>query len=199
MFTGIIEATGKIVDVKEVNGNMQLYVELSFHDELKMDQSIAHNGVCLTVDEINSGIYRVTAVKETLQKTNLEKLKKGDIVNIERSMKAGDRMDGHIVQGHVDGYIKCIGIKNEEGSHVFTFENKTGEESLLVNKGSVCINGVSLTVCDLTDESFSVAIIPYTYEFTNFHTLKINDDVNIEYDVLGKYISSWLAKREGMR
>jgi riboflavin synthase len=197
MFTGIVEATGIVVDVKKSLGNLEMYLKSPFTDELRIDQSLAHNGVCLTVDEIKDSVFRVTAIQETLQKTNLGNLKVGDSVNLERCMRLGDRLDGHMVQGHVDHAVRCISVKEEKGSHVFEFECKPSGSNILVMKGSVCLNGVSLTISALEEESFSVSIIPYTYMHTNFNNLRVHDEVNIEYDVFGKYISAYLSRQKG--
>jgi len=189
MFSGIIEATGIISALKKESGNLNITVEALFAKEIKIDQSIAHNGVCLTVINKDNKQYTVTAIKETLQKTNLNQLKKGDIINLERSLRVGDRLDGHIVQGHVDITGVCERIKKEKGSWVFTFRHKKSKKYFTVEKGSICVNGVSLTVVDSKKNKFSVAIIPYTFENTNFKKLKAGDIVNIEFDIVGKYIT----------
>lgn len=194
MFSGIVEDAANVVAIKRIDGNLHLTMSCSFVNELKIDQSIAHNGVCLTVVELSDSTYSVTAIQETLDKTNLGMLKVGDKVNLERSMLMNGRLDGHIVQGHVDQTAKCIGIKEANGSWYFHFEYEYNEKMLdkgyfTVDKGSVTVNGVSLTVCNPTKNSFEVAIIPYTYEFTNFHQLTIDSIVNIEFDIIGKYIS----------
>ena len=198
MFTGIIESIGKVLSLKKEKENLRIEVESSISKELKIGQSIAHNGVCLTVESKQKGKYTVTAVKETLSKTNLRLLRKGSFVNLERSLKIGDRLDGHFVQGHVDTTAICKEIKKEKGSWLFKFgvrSSKSGEEELIINKGSICINGVSLTVVKVSEPRtsdyklyFSVAIIPHTFKHTNFSLLKKGDLVNIEFDVLGKYI-----------
>lgn len=188
MFTGIVEAIGKIVEITENKANKDIWIEVpGIVDELKIDQSIAHNGVCLTVVEIKDNIYKVTAIEETLKKSNLGLLKVGDLVNIERSLKIGDRLDGHWVQGHVDTTAQLIGIENKEGSHVLRF-TYNHPEFFVIDKGSVALNGVSLTVVDPTENEFSVAIIPYTWEHTNLSQLKLGDLVNMEFDFIGKYI-----------
>ena len=189
MFTGIIEITGSIRSVKKSGGNINIEVNSAFTSKLKLNQSIAHNGVCLSVTDIKKNYYTVTAIKETLQKTNLGNLKKGDFVNIERSLKVSDRLDGHIVQGHVDTVAVCRKIKAKRGSWLFTFVHKKSKGFITVEKGSVCINGVSLTVINSKKYEFSVAIIPSTYLCTNFHKLKTGDAVNIEFDIVGKYLS----------
>ena len=193
MFTGIIEQLAKIVSLKNEGGNLHISCKSAITHELKIDQSVAHNGVCLTVVDIKDEVYTVTAIKETLDKTNLSELQIGDVTNIERCMKLGDRFDGHMVQGHVDQKAKCIKIKEEKGSHVFTFKHKESD-NMTVEKGSVCVNGASLTVVNSQDNSFSVAIIPYTFEHTNFHTFKVGTVVNIEFDILGKYIAKMFIK-----
>ena len=188
MFTGIIEEIVEVVDVKKVKGNLQIFLKSKITNELKIDQSISHNGVCLTVVDINDMIYSVVAINETLSITNLAHIAIGDKINIERAMKLGDRLDGHMVQGHVDQVAKCSNIKEENGSFTFTF-NYESSNNITVRKGSICVNGVSLTIVDSKKNSFSVAIIPYTYRNTNFHKLKTGSLVNIEFDILGKYIS----------
>ncbi len=193
MFTGIIEELAEIVALKEEGSNLHISCKSAITQELKIDQSVAHNGVCLTVVAINNDVYTVTAIKETLDKTNLGLLEVGSKVNLERCMALGARVDGHMVQGHVDQIAKCIAIKEEKGSHIYTFEYKPSD-NMTVEKGSVCVNGVSLTVVNSKDYSFSVAIIPFTYEHTNFHTFKVGTTVNIEFDILGKYISKMFMK-----
>ena len=187
MFTGIIESISTVVSLKNEGSNLNISCKSEITNELKIDQSLSHNGVCLTVVKIEDDIYTVTAIKETLEKSNLGGLKIGDKVNLERSMKLGDRLDGHIVQGHVDQKAKCTNIVEENGSWMFTFEYKTSD-NITVEKGSVCVNGASLTVVNSKDYSFSVAIIPYTYNKTNFHTFEVGTTVNIEFDIIGKYI-----------
>lgn len=192
MFTGIIEEVGKVKDIQREGTNLQLTVEAAMAAELKVDQSVAHNGVCLTVVEVNTGQYTVTAVDETLQKTNLSAWKPGDGVNLERGMKMTDRLDGHIVQGHVDQTGTCIAVEEQEGSHIFTFEYDSGQNNLTIEKGSVTVNGVSLTVINSGRNRFSVAIIPYTFAHTTFQTLQKGDLVNLEFDVIGKYVKRLL-------
>ena len=187
MFTGIIESIATVVSLKNEGSNLNIICKSGITNELKIDQSLSHNGVCLTVVKIDGDVYTVTAIKETIEKSNLGGLKTGDKVNLERSMKLGDRLDGHIVQGHVDQKAKCTNIKKENGSRMFTFEYKPSD-NITVEKGSVCVNGASLTVVNSKDYSFSVAIIPYTYNNTNFHTFEVGTTVNIEFDILGKYI-----------
>ena len=188
MFTGIIEQIAEVVKVESEGSNVHISLKSTITSELKIDQSVAHNGVCLTVVKINGNEYIVTAIKETLDKSNIGLLVVGSKVNIERCLKVGDRLDGHMVQGHVDQTAKCVEVKKENGSYVYTFKHKESD-NMTVEKGSVCVNGISLTVVNSKDTSFSVAIIPYTHEHTNFHELKEGSVVNIEYDILGKYIA----------
>ena len=187
MFTGIIESISTVVSLKNEGSNLNISCKSEITNELKIDQSLSHNGVCLTVVKIEHDIYTVTAIQEPLEKSNLGGLKIGDKVNLERSMKLGDRLDGHIVQGHVDQKAKWINIVEENGSWMVTFEYKPSD-NITVEKGSVCVNGASLTVVNSKDYSFSVAIIPYTYNNTNFHTFEVGTTVNIEFDIIGKYI-----------
>lgn len=189
MFTGIIESLGKITGVKVDRGNIDFSIESDISKELKVDQSVSHNGVCLTVTEINNNTHIVTAVKETLDKSSLKNFLVNDLINLERAMKLGERLDGHLVQGHVDGVAKCIGISVNEGTWIYKFEFDISNEMLLIEKGSICINGVSLTVFDIKENTFKVTIIPYTYENTSFKTLKKGDIVNIEFDMIGKYLA----------
>ncbi len=189
MFTGIIETLGTVKNVVKEQENVHLTIESAITSELKVDQSVAHNGVCLTVVDLNNNEYTVTAIKETLDKTTIGNLKASDIVNLERAMKLGDRLDGHIVQGHVDETGICKHIKDENGSTVYTFEYNSDKNNVTIEKGSITINGVSLTVIDATNSGFSVAIIPYTWENTTFKTLQIGDTVNLEFDVIGKYVA----------
>lgn len=189
MFTGIIEKLGTVSKITKEADNLHISVTAEFTAELKIDQSVAHNGVCLTVVAIDGNTYTVTAIKETLQKTNLNSLKVSDKVNLERAMKLGDRLDGHIVQGHVDQTGHCSDIKNENGSWFFTFEYDSAKNNITIEKGSITINGTSLTVVNSEKNSFSVAIIPYTYEHTNFHTFEKGTEVNLEFDVIGKYVA----------
>ncbi|HLG04169.1 MAG TPA: riboflavin synthase [Bacteroidia bacterium] len=194
MFTGIIETLGRVTQRKEEEGNIHFGIAASFLPELKIDQSIAHNGVCLTVTEIHEDHYSVTAIAETLRKTNLSRLIPGDLVNLERCMKLGDRLDGHMVQGHVDTTAVCAKINDENGSKrfFFTYDKNAG---FTVPKGSICVNGVSLTVAESKPGEFSVAIIPHTLKLTNFHLMKPGYEVNVEFDILGKYISALLENR----
>jgi riboflavin synthase len=191
MFTGIIEATGQVLEAKTEGSNVHFTIESNISEELKIDQSVAHNGVCLTVVALSDGTHTVTAVEETLKRSNLGDWSVGSAVNLERAMKADARLDGHLVQGHVDATGTCVEVDERDGSWYFRFRYKPGEERLLVDKGSVCINGVSLTVVEPKGDEFSVAIIPYTYEHTNFKTLKVGDAVNLEFDIIGKYIARY--------
>ena len=187
MFTGIIEHMGEVVSLQKEAENLHITMRTPITQELKIDQSVAHNGVCLTVVAIEGDVYTVTVIQETLQKTNLGDLNVGDQVNIERCMKLGDRLDGHLVQGHVDQTAKCVDVVEVDGSWYFTFSYEN-LGNITVEKGSICVNGVSLTVVNSQADSFSVAIIPYTYNHTNFHNFKIGTIVNLEFDILGKYI-----------
>ena len=196
MFTGIIESIGIISDIKKDQGNVHLTIQTNITNELKIDQSVAHNGVCLTVVEIFDNKHVVTAVQETINKTTLGLWKIGDKVNIERAMKLGDRLDGHIVQGHVDQTAVCTSIQEKSGSWEFTFEYDTALNNITIEKGSITVNGTSLTVVNSAKNSFSVAIIPYTYEHTIFHTFEIGTKVNLEFDVVGKYIARMYELRE---
>lgn len=189
MFTGIIEAFGKVVNLKKDQENLHLRLDSPLTRELKIDQSLAHNGVCLTVVDTSGDQYTVTAIQETLEKTNLGKLKIGDLVNLERAMMMNSRLDGHIVQGHVDQTGFCSGIDFRQGSWFFDFEYNQDQKNITIEKGSICVNGVSLTVVKSNLNKFSVAIIPYTYDHTNFHQIQKGDAVNIEFDMIGKYIS----------
>ena len=193
MFTGIIEALGELKNTKSEGTNVTFTFSSPFTQELKIDQSLAHNGVCLTVIAIEGNAYAVTAIDETLQKTNLGKLQIGDKVNLERCMLAHGRFDGHIVQGHVDQTGIVTNIIEEDGSWLFDFEYSSYAQNITVEKGSICINGTSLTVFNSGVNTFRVAIIPYTYEHTIFHTLKVGDMVNLEFDIVGKYIKKMLA------
>ena len=194
MFSGIVEEIATVVAIERDRENLHFTLRCSFVDELKIDQSVSHNGVCLTVVKIENGTYTVTAMKETLDRSNLGLLKVGDKVNVERSMLMNGRLDGHIVQGHVDQTAKCTEVRNADGSYYFHFVYESTPEMrhrgyLTVDKGSVTVNGVSLTVCTPTDNSFEVAIIPYTFEHTNFCEIKVGTMVNLEFDIIGKYIA----------
>lgn len=195
MFTGIIEAFGKVIRLEKEGENLHLTLESALAKELKVDQSLAHNGVCLTVIDCNSETYTVTAIEETLQKTNLGLLKIGAFVNLERAMKLGDRLDGHLVQGHVDLTARCISRKMLEGSWLFRFSYDKKNPQITIEKGSITVNGVSLTVVDSEENEFSVAIIPYTFEHTNFRTLEKGDLVNLEFDMIGKYLTKLYLSR----
>ena len=189
MFTGIIEAFAKVKKLDKVGENLQIKFECNLAEELKIDQSVSHNGVCLTVEKCEEKYYSVTAIKETLDKTNLGLLQIGDYVNIERSLKIGDRLDGHIVQGHVDQIAKCVSSETLDGSWFFTFEYNKNSGNITIEKGSITVNGVSLTVVNSEENRFSVAIIPYTFEHTNFKQIEIGSFVNLEFDMIGKYIA----------
>lgn len=194
MFSGIVEEYATVVALVKDQENIHFTLKCSFVNELKIDQSISHNGVCLTVVSMTEDTYTVTAMKETLDRSNLRLLKVGDKVNVERSMMMNGRLDGHIVQGHVDQTATCIAIEDAQGSHYFTFKYEFNPEMakrgyFTVDKGSVTVNGVSLTVCNPTQDTFQVAIIPYTYEHTNFHTFTVGSVVNLEFDIIGKYLS----------
>ena len=196
MFTGIIETLGIIKDLKKDNNNLNITVFSSITHELKIDQSVAHNGVCLTVIAINNGEYTVTAIKETIEKTNLADWKVGDLLNLERAMKLGDRLDGHIVQGHVDQTGICKSIEEANGSWYFTFEYDSNLNNITIEKGSITVNGVSLTVVNSKEKEFSVAIIPYTFEHTNFKNVNIGTTINLEFDVVGKYVARLYSLRQ---
>ena len=196
MFTGIIETLGEIVQLEKNQSNLDLWIKSKITSELKIDQSVAHNGVCLTVVDIDKDIYKVTAIEETLQKTNLNHLKQGDVVNLERAMLMNARLDGHMVQGHVDTTAVCSHVSNQDGSWEFRFQFEDVPEFITVEKGSITVDGVSLTVVDSMEKEFSVAIIPYTYEHTRFQGYHPSDVVNIEFDVIGKYIHK-ILKQQG--
>lgn len=189
MFTGIIESLGLIHEIKKEQGNLHITIKSSITPELKIDQSVAHNGICLTVVAIDGDVYTVTAIHETVEKTNIGSWNAQDIINLELAMKLGDRLDGHMVQGHVDQVGICREIKETNGSWYYTFEYDPKLQNITIEKGSITVNGVSLTVVDSKDFSFSVAIIPYTYEHTNFKNFHVGTRVNLEFDVIGKYVS----------
>jgi len=195
MFTGIIETLGTVAEIVKDADNLHITVDSAITNELKIDQSVSHNGVCLTVVSINDDAYTVTAIRETLEKTNLGDWKKGDTVNLERAMRLGDRLDGHIVQGHVDQTGTCKSIENANGSWYYTFEYDAALHNITIEKGSITVNGVSLTVVNSKRNEFSVAIIPYTYEHTNFKDFAVGTKVNLEFDVIGKYVSRLNALR----
>lgn len=192
MFTGIIEQTGIIESILQSGTNKSFWVTSLLWAELKVDQSLSHNGVCLTVEEVTNGKHRVTAIAETLAKTNLNYWHTGDVINLERCMQMNGRLDGHIVQGHVDTVAKCTAVTEKEGSWEFSFEFDEQFAGLIIEKGSVCLNGISLTIFNTARNSFTVAIIPYTYNHTNIRKVKKGDFVNIEFDVLGKYVQRML-------
>ena len=198
MFSGIVEEAARVVSLEKEQENLHITMNCSFTDELKIDQSISHNGVCLTVVDISGDTYTVTAIKETLMKSNLGLLELGDKVNLERSTRLDSRLDGHMVQGHVDLTATCTKVTEAEGSWYYTFEfEPSGEEHITVEKGSVSVNGVSLTVVNSQERSFQVAIIPFTYELTNFHQFKVGTVVNLEFDIIGKYIARILKAQQG--
>lgn len=194
MFSGIVESTARVVNIEREQDNVHLTLACDFADELSIDQSVAHNGVCLTVVRLDAGTYTVTAMRETLECTNLGLLQVGDEVNVERSMLMNGRLDGHIVQGHVDTTATCIAVEDQKGSYQFTFSYKSSADMVrhgyfTVDKGSVTVNGVSLTVCRPTSDTFQVCIIPYTFEHTNFHNISVGTVVNLEFDIIGKYLA----------
>jgi riboflavin synthase len=193
MFTGIVETLGEVTKIQKEGTNIHFTIKSAFTDDLKIDESVSHNGVCLTVVAINNNEYTVTAIKETLDKTNLGNLTIGDKVNLERAMPANGRFDGHIVQGHVDTVAKCIDVKEENGSWIFTFELPQPTNQM-VEKGSITVNGISLTLVNVSEKRFSVAIIPYTFEHTNLQYVKPGHSVNIEFDVIGKYVAKMLSR-----
>jgi riboflavin synthase len=197
MFSGIVEEAGKVVALRKEQENLHITIECSFVDELKIDQSVAHNGVCLTVVELSDKTFTVTAIQETLIKSNLGLLEVGNKVNLERSMKPDSLLDGHIVQGHVDQTAVCTKVEEADGSWYYTFEYDPSVGNITVEKGSVSVNGVSLTVVNSQDNSFQVAIIPFTYELTNFHEFKVGTVVNLEFDIIGKYISKIVKQQLG--
>lgn len=189
MFTGIIETLGNVVEIRKDRDNLHITVDSSITNELKIDQSVSHNGICLTVVNIQDSLYTVTAIAETVQKTNIGDWKVGDIINLERGMKLGDRLDGHIVQGHVDQTGNCIAIEEANGSWNYTFEYDEKLNNITIEKGSITVNGVSLTVVNSKKNQFGVSIIPYTFENTNFKDFKVGTKINLEFDVIGKYVS----------
>lgn len=195
MFTGIIEDLGILKKIEKEKGNINLYFKSKLTQELKIDQSLSHNGVCLTVVSIDNDIYKVTAVKETLDKSNLGGLKVNSIVNLERAMKSNARLDGHYVQGHVDQIAKCLNVRETDGSWYYEFEYDNTSNNITIEKGSIAVNGVSLTVVNSKLDGFSVAVIPYTYNNTNFKKIQKGDNVNIEFDMIGKYITKLMRNR----
>ena len=192
MFTGIIESLGKVQSLENQKGNLELWITSPISSELKIDQSVSHNGVCLTVVELREGMHCVTAIEETLRKTNLSQLQTGDTINLERCMPANGRFDGHIVQGHVDQTGECISMNEENGSWLFEFRYKPNPQNIIVEKGSICINGISLTAFDAIDDRFKVAIIPFTFDNTNINSVKPGTLVNLEFDIVGKYVARLL-------
>lgn len=194
MFTGIIEARGTVLEIRQDRSNKSFCIESVISPEVKIDQSISHDGVCLTVTKVGRDKHWITAIDETLKKSTLGLLKQGDLVNLERCMVANGRFDGHVVQGHVDQTAKCISVKDEQGSWLFEFEYDPAPGNVTVEKGSICINGVSLTCFNSCASSFTVAIIPYTYEYTNFKNLKVGSMVNLEFDIIGKYVKRLLNR-----
>lgn len=195
MFTGIIETLGIVQEIKKDKDNLHITLASTITDELQIDQSVAHNGICMTVVAISKNLYTVTAIGETVKKTNISYWKTGNIVNLERAMKLGDRLDGHIVQGHVDQIGNCISVKETNGSWYYTFEYDETIKNITIEKGSITLNGVSLTVVDSRNNQFSVAIIPYTYENTNFKNFEVGTKVNLEFDLIGKYISKLYSNK----
>ena len=198
MFTGIIETLGTIKSVSADRTNETFWIKSSISSQLRIDESLSHDGVCLTIEDIKDDVHRVTAIRETLEKTNLQNWKKGDIINLERSMQMNGRIDGHIVQGHIDGTGKCISKKDFDGSVEYIFSFDEDKAPLIIEKGSICVNGVSLTAFNVTNNNFTVAIIPYTFEHTNFKNIKEGDIVNLEFDMLGKYVAR-MIQLNGMK
>lgn len=194
MFTGIIETTGKVISLQKEGSNLHITIQSSISDQLSIDQSVSHNGVCLTIVKVDGNTHTVTAIHETLIKSNLTTLAENSTVNLERCLKIGDRLDGHMVQGHVDTTAQLINIKEEQGSYMLTFIINEDHKNLIVEKGSICLNGISLTLVNVGNDKFSVAIIPYTWQNTNLQNLNIGDNVNIEFDVIGKYVSRIMGK-----
>ncbi|RDC63179.1 riboflavin synthase [Adhaeribacter pallidiroseus] len=194
MFTGIIETLGRVKSIRAENTNKHFTIQAEITPELKIDQSVSHNGVCLTVVAIQNQEYTVTAIQETLQKTNLNSLHPGDLVNLERCMQANGRFDGHVVQGHVDQIGTCLAVVDQNGSWLYTFAYDTTAGNIIVEKGSICVNGISLTVVNSQRNQFSVAIIPYTYEHTNLQNVRAGSTVNLEFDIIGKYVAKLLGK-----
>lgn len=195
MFTGIIETIGTVTDLRREAENLHLTVASSLSDELKIDQSVSHNGVCLTVVALSPGMHTVTAIAETLAKTNLGNLRVGSVINLERCTRVGDRLDGHIVQGHVDQTARCLSVEDQQGSWLYTFQYDGASGNITVEKGSITVNGISLTVVNAQRDRFSVAIIPYTYEHTNLKYVTAGDTVNLEFDIIGKYVARMMELR----
>ena len=196
MFTGIIETLGRVEDIQREQTNINFYINSSLAPELKIDQSVAHNGVCLTVVGIENNVHKVTAIEETILKTNLKDWKIGDVINLERCTQVNGRLDGHIVQGHVDQTAECIEKSNQDGSWIFTFKYDSSRNNITVEKGSITVNGISLTVVNSLTDRFSVAIIPYTLEHTNLKYVELGVEVNLEFDIIGKYVSKIMALRD---
>ncbi len=194
MFTGIIETTGKVISLQKEGSNLHITIQSSISDQLSIDQSVSHNGVCLTVIKTDGNTHTVTAIQETILKSNLGSLSQNDIFNLERCLKIGDRLDGHMVQGHVDTTAQLINIKEMQGSYLLTFFINEYHKNLIVEKGSICLNGISLTLVNVGHDKFSVAIIPYTWQNTNLQNLNIGENVNIEFDIIGKYVSRIMEK-----
>jgi len=189
MFTGIIETLGKVVELEKAGGNVLLTIESAISQELKVDQSVSHNGVCLTVTEVNGNRHRVTAIAETLQRSTFQYIERGDVLNLERAALPSSRLDGHLVQGHVDQMAECVAVEDAQGSRLYTFQYRPSKNDLIVEKGSIAVDGVSLTVVQAEGNRFSVAIIPYTFEHTSFRYIQPGGKVNIEFDIVGKYIA----------
>ncbi len=197
MFTGIIKSLGEIKEISIHGSNRTFYIESEAASQFKIDESVAHNGVCLTIEDISNNTYKVTAIEETLKKTNAGNWKQGDLINLEQAMQLNDRLDGHIVQGHVDGTGICVKKSDKDGSVEFTFQFDDSFAPLIIEKGSICVNGVSLTAFNVSSNRFTVAIIPYTFAHTNFHYIDANDVVNLEFDILGKYVARIESTRPG--
>ena len=195
MFTGIIETVGEVTGLVKEGSNLRVYIKSAISPELKIDQSVAHNGICLTVEHIEGDVHIVVAIDETLKKTDLRFWKQGSKINLERCMQAGGRLDGHIVQGHIDQVAQCTDVLEQDGSWIFTFEYDASAGNITVEKGSICVNGISLTVLNSGKNSFSVAIIPYTYEHTTMKDIKKGDMVNLEFDIIGKYVARLMSQR----
>lgn len=197
MFTGIIESLGVVAALRPEGSNLHITIRASISNELKIDQSVSHNGVCLTVVQAGDGMHTVTAVDETLQRSNLGQLQTGDVINLERCLRIGDRLDGHMVQGHVDATARLLSAEDQQGSWLLTFGFEPARGRYIVNKGSISLNGISLTVFGVTENTFSVAIIPYTWEHTNLSKLKAGDYVNVEFDIIGKYVEKMMRGQKG--
>ena len=196
MFTGIIKSLGELKEISDAGSNRTFFIKSKLSSQLKIDESISHNGVCLTIENIENDVYKVTAIEETLKKTNAGEWKKKDLINLEQAMTLNERLDGHIIQGHVDGTGVCINKQEKGGSVEFNFQYDKSFAPLIIEKGSIAVNGVSLTAFNVTENNFSVAIIPYTFLHTNFHLLTTDDTVNLEFDILGKYVARIMALKE---